>query len=187
MIHPSIALDRLQKQVLISEDALQARIAALGAQISQDYAGKDLLLVCILRGGVVFLTDLMRHISVPHQVDFMSVASYDKGARASTGSVRVILDLRTNITDLHVLVIEDIIDSGHTLKNVLEMLSARKPASLQICSLLDKFSRREVAVPLAYIGFQIEDRFVFGYGLDVDEYWRNLPYIAEANADAFVA
>jgi hypoxanthine phosphoribosyltransferase len=165
------------EEVLISEEALKKRIAELGDEISRDYEGKDLLLVCILRGGVMFLTDLMRNISVPHMVDFMSVSSYGVGARRSRGQSRITLDINTDIRNRHVLLVEDIVDSGYTVKSVLEFLGARQPKSLKICTLLDKAERREVEVPIDYCGFVIPDKFVFGYGLDADEYYRNLPFI----------
>jgi hypoxanthine phosphoribosyltransferase len=164
-------------EILIPEDQLQARIRELGEQISKDYQGKDLLLVCILRGGVMFLTDLMRSISIPHTIDFMAISSYGAGVRQSTGTVRINMDLTTDIFDRNVLLVEDIVDSGHTIASVLEMLETRHPKSLQVCTLLDKASRREVDVPLDYIGFDIEDKFVFGYGLDLDEYYRALPFV----------
>jgi hypoxanthine phosphoribosyltransferase len=164
--------------VLISAEQIRAKVEDLAAQISRDYAGKDLLLLCILRGGVVFLSDLMRKLSVPNTVDFMAVSSYGKGARKSSGQVRITFDLRNSIEDRDVLVVEDIIDSGHTLASVLELLRARHPRSLEVCVLLDKTERREVEIPLRYRGFEIPDRYVFGYGLDIDEYRRNLPHIA---------
>lgn len=169
--------EKFLAEVLIDEMRLQARIAELGQEISRDYAGKDLLLICILRGGVMFLTDLMRRIDVAHGIDFMAVSSYGVGARASRGQVRITLDLNTDIHGRDVLLVEDIVDSGHTIAAVLEMLATRQPASLKVCSLLNKASRREVNVPLDYTGFEIEDKFVFGYGLDLDEYYRNLPFI----------
>ncbi len=165
-------------EILIPEKKLQSRIVELGEQISKDYEGRnELLLVCILRGGVMFLTDLMRHIRIPHSVEFMAVSSYGTGARASTGNIRITLDLINDICDKEVLVIEDIIDSGRTLASVLELLSTREPKSLEVCTLLDKAERREVAVPIKYVGFQIPNKFVFGYGLDLDEIYRNLPFI----------
>lgn len=171
-------------ETLIDETNLQKRIAELGAEISRDYASTDnLLLICILRGGVVFLVDLMRHITVPHQVDFMAISSYGAGARESEGNVRVTLDLQTNIRDKDVLLVEDIIDSGHTISHVLELLSTRQPRSLKVCSLLDKVERREVVVPIHYRGFEIPNAFVFGYGLDLDEYYRNLPFIGVVDLD----
>lgn len=165
------------EEVLISEQQIKQRVAELGAEISHDYAGKDLVLVCILRGGVLFLTDLMRQISVPHQVEFMAVASYGIGARRSSGQSRITLDVNTDLYNRNVLLIEDIVDSGYTIKGVLELLSAREPASLKVCTLLDKAERREVYVTIHYRGFVIPDKFVFGYGLDADEYYRNLPFI----------
>ena len=165
------------QEVLISEETLQKRIAQLGAEISRDYKGKELLLVCILRGGVMFLTDLMRNISIPHMLDFMAVSSYGVGARRSRGQSRITLDINTDVQNRHVLLIEDIVDSGYTVKAVLELLSGRQPKSLKICALLDKAERREVEVPIDYRGFVIPDKFVFGYGLDADEYYRNLPFI----------
>ena len=165
-------------ETLIEEESLQKRIVEIGEEISRDYAGTDsLLLICILRGGMVFLVDLMRHISVPHQIDFMAISSYGTGARESDGNVRVTLDLQTNIRDKDVLLVEDIIDSGHTISHVMELLSTRQPRSLKVCSLLDKAERREVVVPIHYRGFEIPNKFVFGYGLDLDEYYRNLPFI----------
>ncbi len=166
------------KEVLIDEERLQARIAGLAAEISRDYEGKGpLLLLCILRGGVVFLTDLMRKISIPHTIEFMAVSSYGAGSYSSSGQVRITLDLRVDIQNANVILVEDIVDSGHTIAQVLELLSTRKPKSLTVCTLLDKAERREVFVPIQYVGFSIPNAFVFGYGLDIDEYYRNLPFI----------
>jgi len=171
-------------ETLIDEKSLQNRIAEIGEEISRDYAGTDnLLMICILRGGIVFLVDLMRYITVPHQIDFMAISSYGVGARESEGNVRVTLDLQTNIRDKDVLLVEDIIDSGHTISHVLELLSTRQPRSLKVCSLLDKAERREVVVPIHYRGFEIPNKFVFGYGLDLDEYYRNLPFIGVVDLD----
>jgi hypoxanthine phosphoribosyltransferase len=170
----------LNPQTLISSLQLQSRVADLSAEISRDYAGADLLLLCILRGAVIFLSDLMRCLTIPHAVDFIAVSSYGIGARATSGQVRITLDLTASITGLDVLVVEDIIDSGRTLASVLDLLRARNPRTLEVCVLLDKTQRREVDIPLRYRGFPIPDRFVFGYGLDIDEYYRNLPYIAVA-------
>ncbi|MDW8396229.1 MAG: hypoxanthine phosphoribosyltransferase [Anaerolineae bacterium] len=164
-------------RVLIDEATLKARVTALGAQISADYIGKTPLLVCILRGGVMFLSDLVRALTIPHHIDFMAVSSYGVGARATRGQPRITLDLNTDIRGRHVLLVEDIVDSGFTLDSVLRLLQARDPASLKVCALLDKPARREVYVPIAYLGFEIPDEFVFGYGLDLDEYFRNLPFI----------
>jgi hypoxanthine phosphoribosyltransferase len=173
------------QEVLITEEALKRRIAELGAEISRDYKGKELILVCILRGGVMFLTDLMRNIKVPHMVDFMSVSSYGVGARRSRGQSRITLDINTDIHNRHVLLVEDIVDSGYTVKAVLELLSGRQPKSLKICTLLDKAERREVEVPIDYCGFVIPDKFVFGYGLDADEYYRNLPFIGVLSTEKY--
>lgn len=173
-------------EVLISSENLQRRIAEVGEQISKDYAGKgELLLICILRGGVLFLTDLMRQISIPHAIEFMAVASYGVGGRQSSGQIRISLDLNVDIFNKHVLIVEDIIDSGHTIAAILELLSTRKPASLNVCTLLDKFERREVEVPIKYCGFSIPNKFVFGYGLDIDDYYRNLPFIGVVDLDRY--
>ncbi|MEW6092887.1 MAG: hypoxanthine phosphoribosyltransferase [Chloroflexota bacterium] len=165
-------------ETLIDESTLQSRIRELGAEISRDYQDADLLLICILRGGLVFMVDLMRHITVPHQIDFMAVSSYGAGARQSGGSVRLSLDLKTDIRAKDVLLVEDIVDSGNTISYVLEFLQTRQPRSLKVCALLDKPERREAPVPIHYRGFTIPNKFVFGYGLDLDEYYRNLPFIA---------
>ncbi len=176
----------LLKKVLISEEELQARIRELGEQISADYAGRDLLLICILRGGVMFLTDLMRAITVPHRIDFMAVSSYGAGARHTSGEVRINLDLTTSIEGRNVLLVEDIIDSGNTIATVLEFLRIRNPSSLEVCTLLDKAERREAQVPIHYRGFTIPNEFVFGYGLDLDEYYRNLPFIGVVREDRYI-
>jgi hypoxanthine phosphoribosyltransferase len=169
--------ETILSEILIPAPTLQKRIAELGAEISTDYAGEELLLVCILKGAVIFLTDLVRHITVPTAIDFMAISSYGAGARKSSGNVRIEMDLKVALEDRHVILVEDIIDSGNTISTVLEMLETRKPKSLKVCTLLDKAERREVVVPIHYRGFTIEDKFVFGYGLDLDEYWRNLPFI----------
>ena len=179
--------DEFLSEILISSDQLQNRIAELGRQISADYAGKDLLLVCILKGGVLFLTDLMRHISAPHAIDFMAVSSYGAGSRESTGAVRILMDLETDIVGRNVLLVEDIIDSGHTLSYITRVLRARNPASLRICTLLDKAERRQVDVTLDYVGFVIPNKFVFGYGLDLDDIYRNLPFIGVVRPGMFIS
>jgi hypoxanthine phosphoribosyltransferase len=165
------------EEILIPSNELQKRIRELGEQIVADYRDKNLHLICILRGGVMFLTDLMRHINIPHTIDFMAVSSYGTGARHSTGQVRIALDLKEDIHDRDVLLVEDIVDSGYTIASVLELLATRHPRSLKVCTLLDKEVRREVEVPIHYRGFVIPNKFVFGYGLDLDEYYRNLPFI----------
>jgi hypoxanthine phosphoribosyltransferase len=172
-------------EILIPGDVLQARIAELGAEISRDYADQRLHLVCILRGGVMFLTDLMRNITIPHTIDFMAVSSYGSGARRSTGQVRISLDLKENIHDRDVLLVEDIVDSGYTIASVLDFLATRHPHSLRVCTLLDKYERREIDVPIHYRGFAIPDKFVFGYGLDLDEYYRNLPFIGAVDLNRY--
>lgn len=172
-------------EILIEEETLQKRIAELGAEISHDYAGGDIHLICILRGGVLFLADLMRRITVPLTVDFMAVSSYGAGARQSTGQVRITLDLQSGITGRDVLLVEDIVDSGYTIASVVKMLETRHPKSLRVCTLLDKYERREVDVPIHYCGFRIPNKFVFGYGLDLDEYYRNLPFIGTVNATLY--
>lgn len=169
---------RYASKILIDEQTLQKRVAELGAEISRDYAGKDLLLVCVLKGGVVFLTDLMRQITVPHRIDFMAISSYGTGVRESTGVVRILMDLSSDIQGKNVLIVEDIIDTGHTLEYILRLLQARGPASLRVCCLLDKWERRQANIQVDYVGFSIPDEFVFGYGLDVDELYREVPVIA---------
>lgn len=172
---------------LIDEDTLQTRIKELGEQISADYADKDLILLCILKGGILFLTDLMRTITVPHEIDFMAVSSYGKEIRESTGIVRILKDLDLPIDGRHVLIVEDIIDTGHTLNYIGRNLEARQPASLKICTLLDKAERRQVDMTIHYTGFVIPDKYVFGFGLDLDEKFRNLPFIGVVNPGMIVS
>jgi hypoxanthine phosphoribosyltransferase len=172
-------------EILIDEETLQKRITELGKIITDDYKDcPNLTLICILKGGVVFLTDLARKIDVPHKIDFMAASSYGYGARESQGVVRIDMDVKSPIKGEHILIIEDIIDSGHTLAFVIDTLKARHPASLKLCTLLDKKSRREVDILVDYVGFEIENKYVFGYGLDLDEKYRNVPFIAVANEDA---
>lgn len=176
------------EEVLIPEDKLQKRVAELGKQISSDYKDSgELLLVCILRGGVLFLTDLMRQITVPMAIEFMAVSSYGVGGRESTGHARITLDLNVDIRNRDVILVEDIIDSGHTIAAVLELLETRKPKSICVCTLLDKADRREVFVPVHYTGFAIPNKFVFGYGLDIDDYYRNLPFIGVVDLKKYKA
>ena len=163
-------------EILLGEEELQARIRELGAEISVDYQGKELLLVGVLKGAVFFMADLMRAISVSCEIDFMAISSYG-AATDSSGVVRILKDLDLNIDGRHVLVVEDIIDSGLTLSYLLRNLESREPASLEICALLTKPARREIDVPVRYIGFEIPNRFVIGYGLDFAERYRNLPYV----------
>jgi hypoxanthine phosphoribosyltransferase len=164
-------------ETLVLADDLQARVADLAAAISRDYAGKRLLLVCVLKGAVFFLSDLMRHIDIPVEVDFMAVASYGS-ATDSSGVVRILKDLDAAIEDRDVLIVEDIVDSGLTLQYLLRNLGSRNPRSLDVCALLTKPARRKVDLPTRYVGFEIPDRFVVGYGLDYAERHRNLPFVA---------
>jgi hypoxanthine phosphoribosyltransferase len=164
-------------EILVQPDELSRRVRELGRQISADYAGRDLLLVGVLKGAVFFLSDLMRHIDVPCEVDFMAVASYGS-ATDSSGVVRILKDLDVALEDRHVLIVEDIIDSGLTLQYLLRSLGARNPASIEVCALLTKPERRKVALEPRYVGFEIPNRFVVGYGLDHGERYRNLPYVA---------
>ena len=163
-------------EILVDEVALQARIGELGAEVSEDYRGRDLLLVGVLKGAVFFMADLMRAIEIPCEVDFMAVSSYGAGVDSS-GVVRILKDLDVSIEGRHVLVVEDIVDSGLTLSYLLRTLEARQPASLEVCALLTKPERRENEVECRYVGFDIPNRFVIGYGLDFAERYRNLPYV----------
>ena len=175
-------LDSAVGEVLIDADALRARIEELGEEISREYEGRELLLIGVLKGAVFFMADLMRHLTVPCEVDFMAISSY--GAQTdSSGVVRILKDLDINIEGRHVLVVEDIIDSGLTLSYLMRNLESREPASLEICALLTKPSRREIDVPVRWIGFEIPNKFVIGYGLDFAERYRNLPYVAVLHPD----
>ena len=162
--------------ILISEADLQKRVAELGAQISADYAGKAPLLVSVLRGSFIFMADLTRHIQPFCQVDFMAVSSYGSGT-SSSGQVNIVKDLTDSIEGQDLIVVEDILDSGNTLSYLFQLLEARNPASLRLCTLLDKPSRRTKPITADYVGFTVPDEFVVGYGLDYDELYRNLPYI----------
>lgn len=162
--------------VLISEEALRRRTRELGQQISRDYAGRDLHLICVLKGGITFLVHLMHEISIPHSIDFMATSSYGN-ATESSGVVRILKDLDSPIEGRNVLIVDDIIDSGLTIDYLCRILRARMPASLRICTLLDKRERREVEVPLDYIGFEIPNEFVVGFGMDFRELYRNLPFV----------
>jgi hypoxanthine phosphoribosyltransferase len=173
-------LERDVAEVLIEEEALRERVAELGAEISVDYAGRDLLLIGVLKGAVFFMADLMRAIDVHCEVDFMAISSYG-AATDSSGVVRILKDLDTSIEGRNVLVVEDIIDSGLTLQYLMRNLSSREPASLEVCALLTKPARREIEVPVRYVGFEIPNHFVIGYGLDYGERYRNLPYVGVLN------
>lgn len=173
-------------EVLVDELTIEKRVRELGEQISKEYAGEDLLVVCLLRGGLTFTADLTRYITVTHELDCMSLSSYGTGHYASSGNVRVNLDLITNIEARHVLLVEDIVDSGRTLAHVLTMLKTRDPLSVKVCVLLDKKMRREVPVEVDYVGFDVPDKYVFGYGIDIDEHFRHLPFIASADLEKYI-
>ncbi len=172
-------------EVLVSREQIQVRVAELGRQITRDYAGLNPVLVCSLKGALIFLADLMRSMDMHLAVDFMSLSSYGGKHTDSTGVVRILMDLATNIQGRHVLIVEDIVDTGRTLTYIMENLRTRQPASLKICALLDKPARRELDVPLTYVGFRIPDKFVIGYGLDFDEHYRNLPYVGVLKAEKY--
>jgi hypoxanthine phosphoribosyltransferase len=164
-------------EILVPAEDLNRRVGELGADISRDYDGRDLLLVGVLKGAVFFLSDLMRHLSIPCQLDFMAVASYGS-VTDSSGVVRILKDLDGPIEGREVLIVEDIVDSGLTLQYLLRSLGARNPATLEVCALLTKPERRKVELPIRYVGFEIANRFAIGYGLDHEERHRNLPYVA---------
>lgn len=164
------------KEVLLSEEAIKEKIKALGAQITEDYRGKDLILLGILKGSVMFMSDLMKEINLPCKMDFMAVSSYGD-ATQSSGIVKIIKDLDFEIKDKHILIIEDIIDTGITLKYLMKYLAARNPSSLEIVCLLNKPERRKEQLDVKYLGFDVPDHFLVGYGLDYAETYRNLPYI----------
>ncbi len=175
------------KEVLISAEALQKRIGEMAEEISADYGdAESFLMIGVLKGSVLFMSDLTRAIARPHDMDFMAVSSYGASTKSS-GVVQIRMDLKETITGRHILIVEDIIDSGRTLNYLCELLQARDPASLKICTLLNKPSRREVDVPVDYVGFDIPDEFVVGYGLDFDELYRNIPYIAVLKPEAFAS
>jgi hypoxanthine phosphoribosyltransferase len=169
--------EKLIGETLVGTEDLQRRVAELGAEISRDYADRDLVMVGILKGAVLFLADLMRNVTIPSEIDFMAVSSY--GSRTdSSGVVRILKDLDSWIEDRDVLIVEDIIDSGLTLHYLMRNLQARNPRSLEVCSLLTKPERRRVDLPIKYVGFEIANRFAIGYGLDHQQRFRNLPYVA---------
>lgn len=168
--------DYAVKEVLCTEQQLQEKIAELGAAITKDYQGKDLLMVSILKGSVMVMADLMRAVDLPLQIDFMNVSSYGAGTETK-GSVKILKDLDVDIKGKNLLIVEDILDSGVTLYNLMNMLQQRNPASIEICALFSKPSRRKVDVKAKYIGYEIPDAFIVGYGLDYDEKFRNLPYV----------
>lgn len=163
-------------EVFITSKDIKGKTSELAHQIMADYQGRDLLLVCILKGGLMFLADLMRQIDLPLEIDFMAVSSYGDSTESS-GVVRILMDLETNIQGRNVLIVEDIIDTGRTLNYIIQNLRTRHPASLKICTLLNKTARRVLDIPVDYVGFEIPDKFVIGYGLDYGEIYRNLPFV----------
>jgi hypoxanthine phosphoribosyltransferase len=175
-------LEQAVTEVLVDEVTLRNRVAELGEEVSRDYQGRDLLLIGVLKGAVFFMADLMRHLTVPCEIDFMAISSYG-ASTDSSGVVRILKDLDINIEGREVLVVEDIIDSGLTLSYLMRNLEARQPATLEVCALMTKPERREIDVPVRYIGFEIPNRFVIGYGLDFAERYRNLPYVGVLDPD----
>lgn len=169
-------------EIMLSEEEVDKRISELGKKISDDYAGKEVTLICILKGASFFACELAKRITVPVAIDFMKVSSYG-GGTVSSGDVKIINDLSDSIEGKDVIIVEDIIDSGNTLNRLPKVLMERKPSSIKLCTLLDKPSRREVEVDVDYTGFQIPDKFVVGYGLDYDQKYRNLPYIGVVKLD----
>jgi hypoxanthine phosphoribosyltransferase len=172
----NVSIEKDIAEILIGTEELQAKVAELGRQISEDYRGRNPLLICLLRGAVVFLSDLIRAVDVPLEMDFMAISSYGDSTESS-GVVRLMMDLKSNITGRNVLIVEDIVDTGRTLAYILDNLRTRRPADVKVCALLSKPSRREIEVELNYLGFDIPDKFVVGYGLDYAENYRNLPFI----------
>jgi hypoxanthine phosphoribosyltransferase len=172
----NVSIEKDIAETLIGTEELQAKVTKLGRQISEDYRGRNPLLICLLRGAVVFLSDLIRATDIPLEMDFMAISSYGDSTESS-GVVRLMMDLKSNITGRDVLIVEDIVDTGRTLAYILDNLRTRRPADVKVCALLSKPSRREVEVELDYLGFDIPDKFVVGYGLDYAENYRNLPFI----------
>ena len=171
-------------KVMISEKELEERVAQLGEEISNDYRGKNLLIVSVLKGSIVFMADLMRHISIKCSIDFMATSSYGSGTKTS-GVVKIVKDLDIDLHDYDLLIIEDILDSGNTLKFVVDMIKKRHPKSVEVCALLDKPSRRIADIQAKYVGREIPDEFVVGYGLDYDEKYRNLPYLGVLKPEVY--
>jgi hypoxanthine phosphoribosyltransferase len=172
----ALPLEEAIERILVDADTIQARISAIGAEIADAYRGQDLLLISVLKGSIIFMADLIRAVNLPHEIDFMATSSYGAGTKSS-GVVRILKDLNKSIEGRNVLIVEDIIDSGHTLDYLVRILQERQPASLRIVTLLDKPDRREVDINVDWIGFSIPNDFVVGYGLDYNEIYRNLPYI----------
>jgi hypoxanthine phosphoribosyltransferase len=179
-----MSTNRSVADILIDQEQIRQRTSELAQEISRDYAGQDLHLICVLKGGIVFLVDLMRELSVPVSVDFMATSSYG-AATESSGVVRILKDLDNPIAGRNVLIVEDIIDTGHTLDYLSRILRERGPASLRICTLLNKPERREVDIPIDYVGFNIPNKFVVGYGLDFGELYRNLPFVGVLKAELY--
>ena len=171
--------------VLVTEEQLRAKVAELGAQVSRDYAGRDLLLVSILKGAVVFMADLMRAVTIPCSIDFMVVSSYGGTNTESTGLVKIVKDLDADLSGRDVLIVEDVLDTGVTLSNLVPMLKMRHPNSVRICAILDKPARRKTDIRADYIGFEVPDAFVVGYGLDYDEKYRNLPFVGVLKPEVY--
>jgi hypoxanthine phosphoribosyltransferase len=177
-------MDKYTKNVMISEEEIKVKIKELGAQISKDYQGKDLLMICVLKGAVVFMADLIREVKIPVDIDFMAVSSYGSST-SSSGVVRILKDLNESIENKHIIIVEDIVDTGLTLKYLVENLKSRGPASIKICTFLDKPERRKADITPDYCGYSIPDEFVVGYGLDFAEKYRNLPYVAVLDPEAY--
>ena len=171
--------------VLVTEEQLRAKVAELGAQVSRDYAGRDLLLVSILKGAVVFMADLMRAVTIPCSIDFMVVSSYGGTNTESTGLVKIVKDLDADLSGRDVLIVEDVLDTGVTLSNLVPMLKMRHPNSVRICAILDKPARRKTDIRADYTGFEVPDAFVVGYGLDYDEKYRNLPFVGVLRPEVY--
>jgi len=178
-------LDNDIDHILVSEDELKAKVAELGARITADYQGKNLLLVSILKGGAVFMADLMRQIKLPCAIDFMVVSSYGGANTVSTGLVKIVKDLDEDLTGKDLLIVEDILDTGITLSHLVPMLKLRSPNSVRLCTILSKPSRRKADIEPDYLGFEVPDEFVVGYGLDYDERYRNLPYVGVLKQEVY--
>ena len=178
-------LDRDIDHILVTEEQLKAKVNELGAQITKDYEGRDLLLVSILKGSVVFMADLMRAIRMPCSIDFMVVSSYGGANTTSTGLVKIVKDLDQDLSGKDLLIVEDILDTGITLSHLVPMLKLRNPASVRLCTILSKPSRRKADIEPDYLGFEVPDEFVVGYGLDYDEKYRNLPYVGVLKPEVY--
>lgn len=172
------------KKVLICEQELQETVARMGAEISRDYEGKNLLVISVLKGAAVFMSDILRKITIPCQIDFMAASSYGSGTETK-GSVKILKDLDIDVSGFDILIVEDILDSGVTLSNIIKLLESRKANSVKVCTLLSKPSRRRVEIPVAYEGFEVPDEFVVGYGLDYAELYRNLPFIGVLKEEVY--